>query len=106
MWGDVAGCARRAGRDRRGAHVVCCERRVRGRAGSAPRRGGVFIYTYWYADILDDVYCRRLEVLLADLQGFQANVDMLKRKPAGKMRSRGCAPVIIRNGRRLDLSEV
>lgn len=61
----------------------------------------------WQAEHLPQLATgRRMKVLLADLQGFQANVDMLKRKPAGKMRSRGCAPVIIRNGRRLDLSEV
>jgi len=41
---------------------------------------------------------RRMKVKMADVQGFEANVDVVRRKPAGRMRSRRCSPIIVRDG--------
>lgn len=49
---------------------------------------------------------RRLKVTVADVQGFDANVLELKRKPAGRLRARQCGPVIIKDCRRVELSDI
>lgn len=49
---------------------------------------------------------RRLSCSLAEVQGFEANVRQLRSKPAGRLRSRHCQPLIVRDGRLMQLEEV
>lgn len=41
-----------------------------------------------------------------EMSGFDANVLELKRKPAGRLRARQCGPVIIKDCRRVELSDI
>lgn len=47
-----------------------------------------------------------LRVGLADVQGLEANVTQLRAKPAARMRSRGCQPIIVGAGRVLRLLDL
>lgn len=49
---------------------------------------------------------RPLSISRAEVQGFEANIADLKAKPARRMRSRRSKPLIIRDGRWLQLDEV
>lgn len=47
-----------------------------------------------------------LVVTVADVQGFEDNVQHLRSKSADHMQSRGCAPVIIRDGQQVRLNDL
>lgn len=49
---------------------------------------------------------RRLNITAADVQGLEANVRQLKKKPANRLRSRQCRPIIIKNGREVSMHEL
>lgn len=49
---------------------------------------------------------RPLNIIVAEMQGFWANVFHLKQKSGGRLKSRRCRPIIVREGRRLDMDEV
>lgn len=48
---------------------------------------------------------KRLNISLAEVQGLEANIRMLRRKPVNRMRARQCQPIIVRDGQqgRLEL---
>lgn len=49
---------------------------------------------------------KHLLISRAEVQGFHANVEQLKKKRAGKMRSRQCKPIIVKDGRVVSLDDV
>jgi len=49
---------------------------------------------------------KRLNISLAEVQGLEANVQGVKEKSAGRLRTRQCQPFVVREGRRLRLDEV
>lgn len=48
---------------------------------------------------------RPLNITVAEMQGFDANVQHLKEKSAGRLRSRQCRPIILKDGQQLDLDD-
>jgi len=47
-----------------------------------------------------------LDITQSSLQGFEANVQHLKSKPAGELKSRLSEPILVKHGRRVSLDEV
>lgn len=48
---------------------------------------------------------RPLNIVVAETQGFWSNLFHLRQKSAGRLRSRRCRPIIVRDGQLLDMDE-